>query len=804
MSRKPSVLFIIPQGLPDMASFHEATVGMGRLEPAPLRFPYPPQTVAACLAAIREAGLAGEVIDTLAEPQPLADVLARIAGHPADVVAVLVSQGTALADENFLRLLRAPNGVLRAPDGVLRAPDGALRWRQPGRRVLLFGPSAGFVAEEWLAAGLATAALSGEPEGAIAEAVQAVAEGQARGLLAAHSLCPTRYTGDLLADLDGLPWPAWDAIPWHPYQMVSLLSSRGCPAGCHFCAYTVAQGRQFRSQSIERTVAEWAWIARQIQPPYLLIRDPVFAHDRARVEGLCREIIAQRIQLPWACESRPEHFDRDLLRLMRQAGCVTVKIGMESGDPALLAAIGRVKEAAEAEEYLAQVQRVAEECGRLGLRCRVFVLTGLPGQSAESLARTEAALRRLVPQATVHARRYHCYPGTALQGPGVTVPAETLAWLERANQPRPAVWRRAAAALRRRWARVSFPLPRPQLGPAPSPAPAPRLSPGSSLAGKCVFLTGGTGFIGGYVARALTEAGAQVKALVRPGSRLGMLDDLPVEIVEGDLQTPGPWLEALRGCELCFHLAALYADNSQADALYAVNVRGTAALLAACAAAGVRRVVHTSTVGTVGRPARPGCLPDETVPFNLWEQASDYVRSKYLGELVARSWAEAGLEVVIVKPTAPVGAGDRRPTATGQRILAALRGEVTPYPPGGVNHVPVRDVALGHLLAAEHGRPGQCYILGHQAGNLDHAAFLRLVAEAAGTRPLKPPARAVATGYLPPSLTADPSRAIRELGMPQSDLRAAFAEAVAWYLNSGACQGPASAQGWKAKHHEIA
>ena len=112
----------------------------------------------------------------------------------------------------------------------------------------------------------------------------------------------------------------------------------------------------------------------------------------------------------------------------------------------------------------------------------------------------------------------------------------------------------------------------------------------------------------------------------------------------------------------------------------------------------------------------------------------------------AQTWNGAGLEVVIVKPTAPVGAGDARPSATGRRIVAALRGQVTPYPPGGVNHAPVADIAAGHLLAAERGEPGRAYILGHRAGNLDHAAFLRLVAEAAGTPVLQPPRRTASGG----------------------------------------------------------
>jgi dihydroflavonol-4-reductase len=279
------------------------------------------------------------------------------------------------------------------------------------------------------------------------------------------------------------------------------------------------------------------------------------------------------------------------------------------------------------------------------------------------------------------------------------------------------------------------------------------------------------------VARALIGAGAEVAALVRPAASLGMLDGLPVEIVRGDLRAPSAWAGALRGRTFCFHVAALYAGADQVAAMYATNASAVSALLAACAAAGVRRVIHTSTVGTVGRPADPAALPDEETPFNLWDASSHYVKSKWLGELIARAWAGVGLEVVVVKPTAPVGAGDARPSATGQRILAALRGEALSYPLGGVNHCPVCDVAAGHLLAATRGAAGRTYILGQRDGNLDHAAFLRLVAEAAEIQtPRKPRG-----GGPPIALTVNPARAIAELELPQSDLRQAFKEAIGWW-----------------------
>ena len=193
------------------------------------------------------------------------------------------------------------------------------------------------------------------------------------------------------------------------------------------------------------------------------------------------------------------------------------------------------------------------------------------------------------------------------------------------------------------------------------------------------------------------------------------------------------------------------------------------------------RVVYTGTIGTVGRPPATDALPDEDTPFNLWNGASHYVRSKYLGELAARGWAEAGLDVVIVKPAAPVGAGDPRPTTTGARILAVLEQRTTSYPPGGISFAPVQDIARGHLLAAEHGLHGRAYILGHRDGNLTEAAFHKMLARAAGSMPIRPAPKRMEAVQPPLALTADPSRAIRELGLPQSDLTTAFAEAVAWY-----------------------
>jgi dihydroflavonol-4-reductase len=296
-----------------------------------------------------------------------------------------------------------------------------------------------------------------------------------------------------------------------------------------------------------------------------------------------------------------------------------------------------------------------------------------------------------------------------------------------------------------------------------------------------VFVTGAAGFVGGHIVRQLCAAGVRVTALARaPQAALPPeLAALPgVAWIQGDLLEPAGWAERLRGCDALFHVAALYSSQpADAHALYTVNVGGTQAALAAAAEAGVQVVVHTSTIGTIGRPG-DGSLADEDTPFNLWPTASDYVRSKWLGEAAALWWSQRGLPVVVVHPTAPVGAGDRKPTATGQRIVDFLAGRRPDYPSGGMNLCPVVDMAAGQLLAALRGHAGRRYILGHAAGNLDEAGFLALLALASGMS--TPPAQR-RFPQRPLSLTANPHRAIGELGLPQSDLGQAVAEAVAFY-----------------------
>jgi dihydroflavonol-4-reductase len=245
---------------------------------------------------------------------------------------------------------------------------------------------------------------------------------------------------------------------------------------------------------------------------------------------------------------------------------------------------------------------------------------------------------------------------------------------------------------------------------------------------KPTLVTGASGFLGWHVARVLIERGHRVRALVRPGSRVAGLD---VEIATGDLRDAASLERAVEGCGLLFHVAADYRlwAKDPGD-LYRSNVDGTRNLLGAARQAGVERVVYTSTVGCIGVP-HDG-IGDETTAVSLEDMAGAYKRSKFQAEQVALEFARAGLPIVIVNPTAPVGDHDVKPTPTGKIVLDFLNGAMPAFIDTGLNIVDVRDTAEGHVLACERGRPGERYILGSE--NLTLAQILAKLARITGRK----------------------------------------------------------------------
>jgi len=230
------------------------------------------------------------------------------------------------------------------------------------------------------------------------------------------------------------------------------------------------------------------------------------------------------------------------------------------------------------------------------------------------------------------------------------------------------------------------------------------------------FVTGATGFLGSHVARVLAEQGAELRLLARPSSDLRNLEGVPGERVTGDLRAPESFRAALAGCEALFHVAADYRLwVPEPDSMYRANVEGTRALLQMAREQGVRRVVHTSSVATMGFSDR-GDVVDEETPVSLDGMIGHYKRSKLLSERVAfeaaRDGRSSGYDVVIVNPTTPVGERDIKPTPSGRIILDFLKRKFPAYVDTGLNLVDATECARGHVAAFEKGRSGERYILG--------------------------------------------------------------------------------------------
>ena len=326
-----------------------------------------------------------------------------------------------------------------------------------------------------------------------------------------------------------------------------------------------------------------------------------------------------------------------------------------------------------------------------------------------------------------------------------------------------------------------------------------------------VLITGATGFIGNHVTRLCLEQGDEVRVMVMPGEDRSPLDGLDVDIVEGNLLDPSSLEHCVAGVEGLYHLAAIYAVWTKDPTLqYRVNVDGARAILLAAQAAGIEKIVFTSSIAAIGVP-KEGELANETTAFNGWSYANDYVLSKYISEQMVRGLIAEGLPATIVCPGFPFGPGDRMPTPTGKLIVSILQGKMKHFFDGGLCAVDVRDVAQGHVLAMAKGRIGQNYLLANKEGNMTQADFARMVGRIAevdnvATKEVPPwvmgasarvmEAWANITGKTPMTtyktsmyamqkIYIDPSKAITELGLPQTPIETAVKDSAQWFRDNG-------------------
>ncbi len=227
------------------------------------------------------------------------------------------------------------------------------------------------------------------------------------------------------------------------------------------------------------------------------------------------------------------------------------------------------------------------------------------------------------------------------------------------------------------------------------------------------FLTGATGFLGSHVARVLADQGAELRLLVRPTSNLKNLEGLKAETVAGDLRDPASLEKAMSGCETVFHVAADYRLwVTDPNDMYRSNVEGTRAVLEAARKNGVKNMVYTSSVATIGF-TRSGQPADEDSPVSLADMIGHYKRSKFMAEQIALDAGRSGgMRVVTVNPTTPIGERDIKPTPTGRIVVDFLKRKFPAYVETGLNLVDVCECARGHVAALEKGKSGERYILG--------------------------------------------------------------------------------------------
>jgi len=324
-----------------------------------------------------------------------------------------------------------------------------------------------------------------------------------------------------------------------------------------------------------------------------------------------------------------------------------------------------------------------------------------------------------------------------------------------------------------------------------------------------VFVTGATGFLGSHVARVLVEQGAKLRLLVRSTSDLRNVADLDAEQVIGDLREPASIVKAMAGCEAVFHVAADYRLwVRDPDQMYRSNVEGTRGLLEAARENGIRRVIYTSSVATMGFTSN-GSLADENSPVSLGHMIGPYKRSKFMAEQIAIAAGRGGMDVVVVNPTTPIGERDIKPTPTGRIVVDFLKKKFPAYVDTGLNLVDATECARGHAAALEKGRSGERYILGSE--NLTLKQILDKLAVITGLPSPKvkvPHALALAAGLVDevvtghilrrePRATIDSVRlarkkmfvssakAERELGWKTIPVDDALRRAVDWFRANG-------------------
>ncbi len=386
------IVLLNPPSPPGRTANREGSGGMGVLVPDPDGFFYPPQTLAYAGATLLQEGLPVQAVDAVAERLDSEQAIARMPEGRCLVVCH-TSAKTLKHDLAFCRSLSKAR-----PDSTLLLAGTALAYLDAGSftscpDLLLLRGEVPYLLPE-----VARAWANGKLESApgVVRARDATAE----------DLTPAGSPASL-------PRPAWHLFPHHLYPFLTFQGSWGCNHHCRYCPYVLGMGRPRRFRPPEDVAEELAWLEQGFPKSRYMMRDPAPAADRPWFIALAREIRRRHIRTPWECESRPEHLDRELLQALRDARCSVLKLGVESADARLLEAWGRLLPGWNASRYLEHTAEVINTCRELGITCRAFVITKLPGETEESLQTTLEFLTATKP-AFVSVKRFTKYPGQQL------------------------------------------------------------------------------------------------------------------------------------------------------------------------------------------------------------------------------------------------------------------------------------------------------------------------------------------------------------------------------------------------------
>lgn len=391
------IAIINPPNPPNAVSNKDTMGGLGQLYPAGAKHSFPPLDALYSAAYLRSKGIPAQVIECLGLNWELAELLLHLNQSRPELIALRTSAPTFEWDLKIVEIIKLCIQT----------------------KILVFGPYATLCANEILGKSFVDAVILGEPEMALYEVA---AKGEFQG-------CESVWYKDEVAtkrnpqrtaivNLDELPFPAWDMVPYQSYNglelmrdlrpFVTSLTSRGCPHGCAYCPYPVAQGRKLRTRSPENVVEELYWLNESLGVKAVLFRDPEFAFYKERVVEICEKIIRRGIRLAWRCETRMEDLDEELITLMARAGCIGINMGVESTDVDVLRAMKRKPFSLE------QAKKIIKTCRKHGIDSFCFFILGLPGQTKDSAVRTIRHALELNPdflQFTVATP----YPGTGLR-----------------------------------------------------------------------------------------------------------------------------------------------------------------------------------------------------------------------------------------------------------------------------------------------------------------------------------------------------------------------------------------------------